>query len=112
VTWEEYVKRITFRVGKVTLVNYAGGDPHFEFEIMVYDSVKDEWRPLTIIEGISNHMIRYAQPDDPRRCVVVGWFHRQFRRMFIHECDEYFMFDGVRIFNPHDPETRLTGVIY
>lgn len=110
--WTEFVEKVSFRTGKVTLINWAGGDPHFRFEIMVYDSYEDTWRPLHVIEGFSAYMIEFHKPEDPHRCPVVREFHRTFRKLFAHEVDEYFKFDGKRIFDPHNEETRLPGVLY
>lgn len=107
--WEIWLidHRITLGNGRVELINWAGGNPHFEFTIKVVDSYTGEVRPLRIVEGISAYMIRDARPD-PYRCPIVRWFHRTLRRLYEHEADEQFMHNGAHIFDPHNPDTRLS----
>jgi hypothetical protein len=90
------------------LINWVEGDPHFEFTIKVVDSYTGEVRPLRIVERADLNLILHANPEDPRRCPVVRWFHRTLRRLYMHEADEQFLVDGKHIFDPHNPETRLS----
>jgi hypothetical protein len=110
--WKDFVENVDLANGTITLINFAGGDPTLEIRMKVFDSYRHNVRELTETRRFPLHLIDLERPDDLRHCPVVRQVHQFARDMFIHECDEQFLFDGEHIFDPHREETRLPGVIW
>lgn len=84
----EYKPNFQLRVG-----NLISGDLSLVISMWVLHRDTGQHSPV-----MAEHLIEPEAFDEMR---LVHFVHHQLRAMELHECDEFFKYRGVRIFDPH-----------